>query len=620
MCGITGFFDMTGAGRPSDRSVLSRMTQQIAHRGPDGSGCHVGDGIAFGFRRLAILDLESGQQPMYNEDRSVVCICNGEIYNHRQLRGELEAKGHALHTRCDVEVLPHLYEEYGIGLLSRLNGQFALALFDVRERRLYLARDNFGVNPLFWTETGGSLVFGSEIKAVLEHPGVERAVDLTGLDQVLTFPGLVSPVTMFKGIRSIPGGHYVTARQGGSTASNEYWDLQYPPDGEWDTAPEKQHVEFLRESLFASVTRRLQADVPLGMYLSGGLDSSLVSAIVRDVSPDVERHTFSVSFRDDEMCEGRHQKRMARLLGSRHHDVPFGVQEALDRLETMVFHAECPVKETYDTACLALSEHAREHGVSVILTGQGADELFAGYIGYRFDQFHSCRERVEDNGERAIRQQMWGDEHLVYDGQYAKLENLKSGLYSRSMNAQRQEFSSIARLPIRSEKLRGRHPMHQRSYLDFKLRLADHLLADHGDRMAMANGVETRHPFLDLDVVDVASRIPPELMLREYDEKYVVKRVADGMVPPEILRREKFGWYAPGSPALVRSDDQRVVDLLSHDRIKRQGYFDPDAVDRLKREYLDEDFCLNQPFDTDLLTFVMTFSLFLDVFQLPALN
>jgi asparagine synthase (glutamine-hydrolysing) len=618
MCGITGCFDLRGRGtEPQD---LERMTGTLVHRGPDSCGSFREGGAALGFRRLSIIDLTTGDQPLFSEDGNLVLICNGEIYNYRELTQELTAKGHVFRTRSDVEVLLHLYEEHGIDLLHRLNGQFGFALYDRRARELFLARDPFGINPLFYTVVDGLLLFGSEIKAILQHPLAPREVDLTGLDQVLSFPGLVPPRTFFKGIHSLEAGHFLRAGPSGVEV-REYWDLVYPEAGEpAEERPEAWYVEGLRERLESAVRFRLQADVPVGFYLSGGLDSSLIGALIRQVS-GAPRHSFSITFPDREISETRYQRQMAQALGSEHHEIHFDWSQICDRLQRMVYHCECPVKETFNTCALALSEAARQAGVPVVLAGQGADELFAGYMGYRFDQagFRSAREQDLDAFlEDEIRERLWGDKDLFYELEYLPLRDVKTALYSEELRAVLPELECTNFPVVKPERLRGRHYVHQRSYLDFKLRLSEHLLSEHGDRMVLASSVEGRYPFLDPGVVAFATRIPPELKLNRLVEKHIVKKVAEGLVPREIVEREKFGFRAPGTPFLLQQRIDWIQDLLSYERIKTQGYFNPDTVERLKKDYSRPGFTLNPHLQTDLLMIVITFGILMDVFKLPA--
>lgn len=615
MCGITGYLDLNNDGRVEKR-VLVDMTDSLVHRGPDACGYFAERQVGLGFRRLSIIDKQGGNQPCYSEDGSITSICNGEIFNYQELRESLIKKGHSFRTRCDVEVLPHLYEEYGDDFLQLLNGQFALAIYDRHKRRLLLARDHFGINPLYYTVTDNLFIFASEIKAMLRHPSVQAEVNLTGLDQVLSFPGLVSPQTMFKNILSLNSGHLLVV-QNGNVRVHEYWDLDYPKLTELrDARPERYYVDHLRELFTRSVGYRLQADVPVGFYLSVGLDSSMIAGMIKQLSSD-PRHSFSITFTEREISEDKYQRMVAEHVGSEHHDIHFGWSEIAERLRDMIYHCETPVKETYNTCSMALSAAARQSGVPVILTGEGADELFAGYVGYRFDRFGlrgSERFGLEQALEEELREKIFGDRNLFYETDQAALREIKNALYAPDVAEELESFDCLNHALVNKERLRGRHPIHQRSYLDFKLRLSDHLIADHGDRMALANSVEARYPFLDIDLIEFSREVPPELKLNQFTEKYVLRRVAEGLVPPAVLTREKYGFHAPGSPYLLRQNLEWVNDLLSYERIKRQGFFNADTVERLKRQYLREDFQLNLPFESDLLMIVLTFGIFLDIF------
>ena len=622
MCGLVGFIDMRSERKP-EQALLARMTEKLVHRGPDSAGYFVDHYVALGFRRLSIIDLESGDQPIYNEDGSVVLLCNGEIFNYVELKKVLIQKDHSFRTKSDVEVLLHLYEEHGIDFLDKINGQFSFVIYDRKSRRLLLARDHFGINPLYYTIVDDLFIFASEIKAILEHPKVPREVDLTGLDQTLSFPGLVSPRTMFKGIQSLKSGHYVVV-QNGAVSMTEYWDLDYPPLGVASASKsENEYVDELKDLLSRSVEYRLQSDVPVGFYLSGGLDSSLIGALINQVAPNTRRHSFSIGFTDADISETKHQRLMAQFTRSIHNEIIFDWSEIVDRLSQMIYHCECPVRESYNTCSMALSAAAKDAGVKVILTGEGADELFAGYVGYRFDSFRDRESKsydLETALEDELREKLWGDRDFFYEKDHLTLREVKRALYSARVNELYPEFDSFNHGLINKERLRGRHPLHQRSYLDFRLRLSDHLISDHGDRMTLANSVEGRYPFLDIDVVEFSTRIPPDLKLHNYTEKYILKRVGENLLPREIVEREKFGFHAPGSPYLLQHGIEWINDMVSHDRIKRQGYFNPDVIDRLRAEYTQSDFKLNLPFEDDLLIIVLTFGIFLDTFNLPNLN
>ncbi|HEY6804828.1 MAG TPA: asparagine synthase (glutamine-hydrolyzing) [Pyrinomonadaceae bacterium] len=622
MCGIVGYVDLNRAGRVEER-ILDGMANALIHRGPDSRGYFVEPNAGLGTRRLRIIDLETGDQPLFNEDRNLVLSCNGEIFNYRELTKELEQKGHTFRTKTDVEVLVHLYEEHGVDFLNKLNAQFALAIYDRRDGTLFLARDQFAICPLFYTVVDGFLIFASEIKAILQHPSVPREVNLTGLDQVLSLPGAISPQTLFRNIHSLPSGHYLVVKNG-DVSVREYWDLDYPLASEAsDGKPESYYADTLRARLEQSVRYRLQADVPVGFFLSGGLDSSVIAALIQEVSPDVQRHSFSISFNDERLCEAKYQRLVSDSVGSIHHEIPFNDADIASRLKAAVYHSECPLKETYNTASLALSRETRDTGVTVVLNGEGSDELFAGYVGYRFDKGRNGNAKSQDLetilGDE-IREKFWGDRDFYYEKDEYPFREVKQALYAPDLSARLNEFDCANFPVINKERLRGRHVLHKRSYLDFKLRLGHHLIADHGDRMTMANSIEARYPFLDIDLVEFCTRIPPELKLNGFTEKYILKKAAGNLVPRAVVEREKFGFVAPGSPALLQQKIDWVYDLLSYDRIKRQGYFNPDTVEYLKKQYSQKDFKLQLSLDDDLLIIVLTFGLFLELFNLPDLN
>ena len=444
MCGILGALRLNGEGPPVSRAVLDRMTATLHHRGPDNRSLLERDGLAFGFCRLSIVDLITGDQPISNESGTVHVICNGEIFNHRELRRELESRGHVFRSRSDVEVLVHLYEEEGDELVHRLNGQFGFAIFDETRRRLLLARDHCGIIPVFHTVADGHFVFASEIKTLLCFPGVERKVDLTGFDQLLSLPGAISPRTLFEGIHSLPAGSLLTFERGEITV-REYWDLRFPKEDEatYGRTP-AEYQEELKEILARAVRYRLQADVPVGAYLSGGLDSSLLVGLIAAQSQPLD--TFSIDFTDRAFSEGKFQRLMAGHIGFPHHEIRFGREEVLSCLSDVVWHAETPLKEAYDTANFALSAKVRERGVRVVLSGQGADELFAGYAGYRFDAFRRAgRKRPPASPEAArVEELLWGDPDFVYEEPQLAFRDVKKSLFSARLTARSTRASTSA--------------------------------------------------------------------------------------------------------------------------------------------------------------------------------
>lgn len=527
-----------------------------------------------------------------------------------------------LRTRCDTEVIPHLYEEFGRDFISRLDGQFAIALYDYREQVFVGARDHFGVLPLFYAFQDGELVFGSEIKAMLRHPSVQCCVDLVGLDQVLTLPGLVSPRTMFQDVHSVPPGTAFELRPGNEPKSWTYWDLSYHHDSDdVERHEESYYAHRLEELLIKSVDRRLLSDVPVGLYLSGGLDSSLVGAIMRHLQPEADLPSFAAAFPERELSESDHQRLMGSVLDTRHFERFVHGEEIASRLRSVVWHTECPLKESFNSAAHALSESVHKAGVKVVLTGQGADEFFGGYIGYRFDQVRRSQRsfaQSTDLHEARLRASLWGDENFFYERNDAAFRATKSGLYSAAVRERQREIDCLGHPLIDRNRLTGLHDLHRRSYIDLKLRLGDHLLGDHGDRMVFAHSVESRHPFLDRELVEFLATVPPDLKLRDLEEKYLLKQVARDWLPRRIVEREKFGFTAPGSPSLMRQDNPDIEALLSRDRIEADGYFDADRVAQLASQYAAPGFRINVPFETDLLMTVITFNQLLDLYDLPA--
>jgi asparagine synthase (glutamine-hydrolysing) len=624
MCGITGILDI-GKRNRIDAEDLKKMTDAIRHRGPDDFAHLIEPNLALGFRRLSIIDLAHGQQPFYSEDESVVLICNGEIYNYKELRAELVAKGHRFRTACDVEVIVHLYVQDGIDCVKRLNGQFAFCLYDRKKDRLFLARDHFGICPLFYQLKDDLLIFGSEIKALLQSRYVERVVNPTALDQLFSFPGVVSPVTFFKGIDSLKPGHYLEV-SGKAVREVEYWDLDYPLESQQGTEmPEGYYIDRLEELLLQSVNYRLNADVPVGFYLSGGLDSSLVGSMMKKLRPEQHFKSFSIGYpraEDSEHDERIYQRLVASKVDSIHKEIEFDWLQVANRLKDAIYYSEGALRESYNTCSLALSETVRNSDIKVVLSGEGSDELLGGYVGYRFDVQRPGFDRpktLEEMLEAQLREKLWGDPDFFYELNHYEFRNTTRAVYSNKINDNFDDIDCLEHLPINKLKLAGRHPFHKRSYLDLKLRLSDHLISDHADRVNYANSVEGRYPFLDIDLVEFIRTIPPSVKLRNMTEKYILKQVAKRYLPDSIGTRQKFSWVAPGSVQLLQNNVEWIQDMLSYDQIKRQGYFNPDTIERVKKMYSSPHFKLNLPYDTDILIIVLTFNIFLEVFDMPSL-
>ncbi|MGB3464122.1 MAG: asparagine synthase (glutamine-hydrolyzing) [Cyclobacteriaceae bacterium] len=625
MCGIAGVINLD-KDHPVEKNVVKKMADQIIHRGPDDSAAYVDNNVGFGFRRLSIIDIDNGIQPFFNHDRSIILVCNGEIFNYKELRSEVEQKGHKLRTNCDVEIIVPLYMEYGIDCIKKLNGQFAFAIFDKNTNQLMLGRDHFGICPLFFSKNEESLVFASEIKSILEVPKFSREIGMTGLDQIFSFPANIAPATLFKHIHSLEAGHFAILKEGELT-SHEYWNLDYPDVDEHEPVKdEAYYVERLDELLLNSVKSRLIADVPVGFYLSGGLDSSLIGGMMHKFQEEDPYKSFSICFSENEedkaINEQRFQRMMSNHINSDHHEIEFSWDNFGSKLKDVIYYSESPLKETYNICSMALSKRARQEDVKVVLCGEGADELFGGYAGYKFDgqnrKHPKTMKDLQQIRKDELSKKLWGDTDFVYEKDEYEFRETKSALYSSQVNAVYSDFDCLNRPAVDHERMKNKHIFHQRSYVDFKLRLGGHLIADHGDRMTMANSIEGRYPFLDVNLIEFTRQIPPEMMVKGMTEKYILKKLGERYVPKEIFNREKFGFVAPGSPQLLKSGNEWIHDFLSYDMIKRQGYFNPDTIERLKKIYSRDNFILNPPYDIDLLIIVLTFNIFLQVFEAPS--
>ncbi|KEQ21808.1 asparagine synthase (glutamine-hydrolyzing) [Paenibacillus tyrfis] len=619
MCGISGIFDMRDVGR-INKNIITDMIGKLNHRGPDGADFYQDEQVSLGFARLSIIDLETGMQPIYNEDKSKVLICNGEIFNYLELRQGLIRRGHVFSTNSDVEVIIHLYEEYGKDFIHQLNGQFAFVIYDKNKKSLFCARDHLGIAPFFYTVEEGFFIFASEIKAILEHPIVKRKIDLVGLDQILTFPGVIAPRTFFENIWSLENGHFIEIKDS-RLRKVEYWDLIYPKIGEIEyIQSEDYYIGKLDDLLTKSVEYRLMSDVPLAFYVSGGLDSSIIASKINTINPAI-KHSFSIAFTDKSISESNYQQMMAKHIQSKHTEALFSPTDISTRLFQAIRHSESALKETYNTASLVLSEAVKKNRIKVVLSGEGADELFAGYVGYRFDRMRNQSNTTSDSHEEnRLRSCLWGDESFIYEKQYHKFEAIKRELYSQEINEMYDEINCLNHPVINKERIRNVDLVHKRSYVDYKLRLPEHLLADHGDRMCFANSVEGRYPFLDKNIVDFVRFIPPNLKLKMFEEKYILKQIAKKGVPNEIIKRPKYTFVAPGSPDLLRQDVAFIHDLLSYDTIKKQGIFNPDTIEKLKKQYLQPDFKLNLPYDIDMLIVPLTLGVFLEEFKMAGLH
>jgi asparagine synthase (glutamine-hydrolysing) len=610
MCGIAGILNLAD-GPPPDLAILRRMGAVLRHRGPDSFAIERDRRAGLVARRLAIVDVAGGHQPYRNEDGTVIAVFNGEIFNYPELRRELGGRGHRFATRTDGEVLVHLYEEHGPALCERLNGQFAFALWDSRAHRLLLARDRFGICPLFYVQDGRRLWFASEIKGLFAEPSIERRLDPCGIDQAFTFWSPIGERTAFAGVKSLRAGHHAVVEEG-RLRSQAYWTLPATEDegGDDDRAADRWSEE-LRHELESSVRRRLQSDVPVGTYLSGGLDSSALTYLAARAGGGGLK-TFSIAFEDPLFDESAYQERMARAAGTDHHVVRCGAREIGAVFPEVVRHAEAPLVRTAPAPLYLLSRRARAEGIKVTLVGEGADEILLGYHLYKA----LAVQRWLGSGRASLSDEALLRRVLDYDPYYhpalvREAARQPAALYARLSRAARGAFglhelrwthmgeakrlySGAMRdtlagynprdelrlaLPADFERL---PPTPRAQLLDVHTLLSGYLLSAQGDRMAMSHSVEARVPFLDHHLVERLARVPASAKMRSLDEKHLLKRALRTELPAEILGREKAAYTAPAWGAFSSPAPDYVDEVLSTRAIEAAGCFDARAVRGLR--------------------------------------
>jgi asparagine synthase (glutamine-hydrolysing) len=599
MCGICGTYSY-GRDNPADAAVLQSMLQVITHRGPDDQGVYLNGPVGLGMRRLSIIDLAGGKQPIANEDGSVVVVFNGEIYNYRELAAQLRQRGHVLTTASDTEVIVHLYEDFGDSCVDHLRGMFAFAIWDERRQRLLLARDRLGIKPLYYAEAGGQIVFGSEIKAILPHPHVDAALDLEALGNFLSLKYVPAPQTMFAGIAALPPGFTLACDRHGPV-TRAYWDVPFT-DQPFIARSEDEYAEELTALLRDSVRSHLVSDVPFGAFLSGGIDSSTIVALMSEFLQQPVK-TFSVGFAgaDAAFSELPYARMVADRYHTDHHEVIVGPQDFIDLAETLVWHLDQPIADDAVLANYMVARLAAQH-VKMVLTGEGGDELFAGYARYSGERLSQvfralpppARELAlaASNRVPGLRRPKIALYALCQVDEAARFANWFP-LFNRDMRAellaeapQNQLAPDSAEHVFRRQLgyTQATNSLNRMLYLDTKLWLPDDLLA-RGDKTSMAVSLEARVPLLDHTLVEFAARLPPNLKLRGLTRKYLLRKVSRSWLPSEIIDRKKKGFPFPLSGWFRREARSFVRDLLSPSTIRRRGLFDPRFVQQLLDEH-----------------------------------
>jgi len=591
------------------RPLLETMIHTLHHRGPDGYGFHAADGIGLAHARLSIIDLATGDQPIRNERGDVWIVFNGEIFNYIELRAALVAQGHHFYTQSDTEVIVHLYDRYGDSFVDHLNGQFAIALWDARRRRLVLARDRAGIRPLFYTKARGRIWFASEIKSLLAVLPERANLHVLGLVEALSFWAPADPDTVFEDVLSLPPGHLLAIEANGEETLTQYWDWTFPAIG---TPPAfdsiEEATEELRALLVDAVRLQLRADVPVGAYLSGGLDSSGIVAMIRGFT-DTPVRTFSVAFEDAEFDESEHQRAMVRHLGTDHTTLKCTRRQIGEAFPRLMRHAEAPVLRTAPVPMMLLSASVREQGYKVVLTGEGADEVFGGYDIFKEAKVRRFWARQPASKMRPkLLGRLYGylENSPVRNPAFAQsffgqgLEHIDRAIFahvprwttsqralaflSPELRASLGEWDALGfyerRLP---PEILSWRPLARDQYVEAKSLLAAYLLAAQGDRVAAANSIEGRVPYLDHRVIEFGNRLPENYKIRGMTEKYLLRRALADLLPLDIVTRTKQPYRAPDSQSFF-FDGQAldyVTDLLSAERVRKAGYFDAVMVGRL---------------------------------------
>ncbi len=599
MCGICGIIH-DDPGRPIDAALLGRMNATLLHRGPDDEGSWIGRGAGLAMRRLAIIDVAGAKQPMASEDGRVQAVVNGEIYNFVALRDALRAGGHRFLTQGDAEVLPHLYEEHGVSLPEKLDGMFGLAVWDERERRLLLARDRMGEKPLYWFHAEGMLLFGSELKAILQHPSVERRIDGTSLQHYLTHEYIAAPRTIFEGVQKLEPGQRLSYRNG-RVELDSYWEA--PGERSGRDVAEEEAAEELISILSNAVRNRLVSDVPLGVFLSGGIDSSSVVAMMARHRPAGQIRTFSIRFDERSFDESAHARAVSRHFGTDHLELPCTAADLLDLMPAVACLLDEPFADASIIPTSALSRFTRRH-VTVALGGDGGDELFAGYPTFQAERLAALYRRIPKTLQRGVIERLgrWlpaSDENISFD--FKVKQFLRGvGFPAPERHVAWMGAFTAAELPgLLAEPLAADPAEDARRHLEQaasasgngllhlyqKLYLAEDILTK-VDRASMGASLEVRAPFLDHRLVEFASRLPYELKLRGFTLKYLLKRAMGPLLPPRIAGRPKKGFGIPVAKWIKGPLRPLFTELLSAERIRQAGIFRPDAVSRLLSDHL----------------------------------
>ncbi len=604
MCGISGIYSPNSSFVRSED--VRNMLMQIQYRGPDESGIYIGEGVGLGSVRLSIIDLAQGQQPMPDENKEFWIVFNGEIFNYIELRDELISLGYRFRTTSDTEVLLTLYKHYREKCLEKLNGQFAFAIWDTRRKELFLARDRVGIRPLYYYREGDKLVFGSEIKCLMESGQLPIEADPESLRKVFTFWTIPTPDTIFKGVRELSPGHYMLVKDH-HTVIKPYWQLQFSGDSRSDGTTGLAYSKEEFEALISDAVRlRLRADVPVAAYLSGGIDSSATTWFIKQIEPGV-LNTFSIGFENKEFDESAFQKKVSEMLETNHHSITCQNTDVADNFARVLWHTEIPLLRTGAVPMYLLSGLVNHYGIKVVITGEGADEFLGGYNIFKEAIIREFWSRQPDSRLRPLLLQKLYPYLAQFQGRNSallkmffgyRLNDTDSPVYShlvRWNNSKhiREHFKPgfldpqapdpvdtfMQSLPAGFSDL---DLLSRAQWLESTLFMSGYLLSSQGDRMGMANSVEGRYPFLDHRVIEFCARLPWNHKIRGLNEKYLMKKLMDGRLPDKVVHRPKQAYRAPVASSLTSPEAPEYLrEMLSPGMINKYGIFNPATVEKL---------------------------------------
>lgn len=604
MCGIAGIYNWSGSH--ANAETVKNMLSRIRYRGPDESGVYANKNIAIGNVRLSIIDLFTGQQPMANADKTIWIVFNGEIFNYIELKDELEKKGYYFNTTSDTEVIINLYQAFGKACVNKLNGQFAFAIWDKNKEQLFLARDRLGIRPLFYTKYNNTLLFGSEIKTFLAYPEFNLSIDAKALSQVFTFWTTLTPKTVFSDVYELPPGHSLTITKKGETVE-KYWELSFPEQNSTRNISFEDTIDEFHQIFYDSVKIRLRADVKVAAYLSGGLDSSTTTYYIKQVMPEV-LETFSIGFEDREFDETKYQQEVSKYLGTDHTPFYCTNKDIADTFRDVVWHTEIPLLRTGPVPMYLLSKQVRAKGIKVVITGEGADEAFAGYNIFKealirqfWAKYPSSKIRPllltrlypyitglqgkSANmlkfffGYKLAETQSPYYSHLLRWNNTSSVKFLLSEEYKNKMNA----YNPLSEIEEQyAEKLKDLSLLSRAQLIETNIFMSGYLLSSQGDRMAMANSVEGRYPFLDHRLFEFAASLPENFKLNGLNEKLLIKKLMVDKIPESVTKRFKQAYRAPVYNSFMGDNAvDYIIDMFTKKSIEQTGIFDYNQIEKL---------------------------------------